>query len=298
MTDERSVVWTWAMRGTLHFIATEDYWWLAPLTAETSLRGAHRRLSQMDVGEDQAAKAVLLIERILASEGPLTRAEIAERLSRRAIPTEGQAAHHLVRLAALEGVACYGPDRNGEPAFVLVRDWLGAGRSVGRDAALAELAARYLAAYGPTAPEDFVTWSGLRAADARQGWRAIARTLVEVRTAGSSLWMLPITEAAPGNRIVRLIPGFDPYLLGWTSRRFAVPERHERAVFPGGGMLRPTLIVDGLASGTWTARRRRDRLAVSVRPFSPLSRAIRTALSAESKDVGAFLETDAEVAME
>jgi hypothetical protein len=42
--EERSVVMTWALRGTLHVISAEDYGWLVPLTVEPRLANAHRRL--------------------------------------------------------------------------------------------------------------------------------------------------------------------------------------------------------------------------------------------------------------
>jgi len=186
--EERSIVRTWAMRGTLHLITAEDYPWLVPLT--TSFTGARRRLTQEGVPADRAAKAVRLIERMLEKEGPLTRAEIVERLTRRGIRTQGQAGAHLVRLAALEGVVCHGPNRDGEPTFVVVRDWLPQERSKGPDVPLGELALRYLAAHAPAGPEDLAAWSGVRLSDARRGWQEIADSLVEVEVQGTALWML------------------------------------------------------------------------------------------------------------
>ncbi|MGH2663588.1 MAG: DNA glycosylase AlkZ-like family protein [Actinomycetota bacterium] len=34
--EDRSIVWTWAMRRTLHFVAAEDLRWLHPLVVEAS----------------------------------------------------------------------------------------------------------------------------------------------------------------------------------------------------------------------------------------------------------------------
>ena len=68
-----------------------------------------------------------------------------------------------------------------EHAFVLVRDWLGAPEPVDRDAALAELARRYLAGHGPAGERDLARWAGLPLRDARAGLSAIAPELERAR---------------------------------------------------------------------------------------------------------------------
>src|SRR5207244_11621557 len=170
---DRSILLTWAMRGTLHLIAAEDHGWLVPLVIEPRVANARRRVKQEGVPGDQAVRAVRLIERMLQRDGPLTRAEIAERLRRHRIRTEGQAIAHLVWLAAAEGVMCYGPDRGSTRCFVLVRDWAGQDRTEPMEpaAALAELAVRYLRAHGPAEPADLASGSGVRLGDARRDCR-------------------------------------------------------------------------------------------------------------------------------
>ena len=171
------------MRGTLHLIVAEDHAWLVPLVIEHRIANAHRRLRQEGVTGEQPSKAVRSIERMLAREGPLLRSEIAERLRRRGIRTEGQAIAHLVWLAAAEGVICYGPDRDGERCFVLVRDWLGPPETkMDPEAALKELAVRYLRSHAPAAPADLAAWSGIAPGDARRAWRGAQDRLVEVPT--------------------------------------------------------------------------------------------------------------------
>src|SRR5439155_8158306 len=159
---ERSIVLCWAMRGTLHLIAADDHAWLVPLVIERRIANAHRRLRQEGMSGDQPEKAGRAIERMLDREGPLARAEIAERLRRHGIRTEGQAIAHLVWLAAAEGTICYGPDHDGERCFVLVRDWLGrAATTVEPESALAELVVRHLRAHAPAEPADLAAWSGI-----------------------------------------------------------------------------------------------------------------------------------------
>jgi hypothetical protein len=53
-------------------------------------------------------------------------------------------------------------------------------------------------------------------------------------------------------------------------------------------VLRATATVDGTAVGTWTARRSRGRLAVTIDPFAPLPARAAKALAAEADDVARF----------
>jgi len=293
--EDRSLVLTWAMRGTLHLVTAEDYGWLRPLVLEPRIANAHRRLRQLGLTGDQPAKAERAVERMLGRDGPLTRQEILVRLRRLGFPTADEAvAYHLVWLAAAEGGACYGPTRGADRCFVLVRDWVGETKPMDRDAALAELAVRYLAAHGPAAPEDLAFWSGIRMGDVRRGWRSIAGRLVEVEAPGAALWTLksPPREAPEG--IVRLLPNFDEYLLGWKDRSFAVGPGRWKEINRGGGWLYPVVLVDGRASGTWKGERGPDSFRVEVRPFGRLSAAVRRQVAAEAESVGAFLGTPAE----
>jgi hypothetical protein len=286
------------MRGTLHLVTAEDLGWLGPLTAASQLDGARRRLAQLGVTGDEPARAVGLIEAALAREGPLTRGAIAALLARRGIRTRGQAAIHLIRLATLEGVACHGPPWEGEPTFVLVRDWIPGAASKGPRDPLAEIAARYLAAHGPATPADLAAWSGLAPGEARRGWEAVAGRLTEVHLRGTRLWMLRSGSAKePPSGVVRLVPAFDPFLLGWKGRDLAVPAAHARKVFPGGGMLRAAVLRDGLAVGTWRTERGRGRTLVDVGPFTRLTPAVRRSLAGEALDVGRFLGTVGELSV-
>jgi hypothetical protein len=282
---DRSIVLTWAMRGTLHLIAAEDYGWLVPLTTEPGLVNAYRRLNQEEVPADQPAKAVRLISRMLEREGPLTRAEIADRLQRKGIRVAGQAIAHLVWLAAAQGVICYGPDQR----FALVADWLGEPKPREHDAALAELAVRYLRSHGPAGPADLAYWSGIRASDATRAWKSIAGRLEEVETARGARWMLRANQNEAPKGVVRLLPAFDEYLLGWKDREVAVSNEHRANINRGGGWLHPVLLVDGRLVATWGTEKESKRLRIDVVPFAPLTPTVKRAVAAEANDIGDYL---------
>lgn len=260
--DAGGLVAGWLLRGTLHLVHRDDYAWLHALCAPRQAAMSRRRLGQEGVTPDDAARAVELIGGAVGEEGPLTRAELGERLAGAGLPTAGQALPHLLLRAALDGVVLHGPLKDGTPAFAAVADWLGEPPAVDRDRALAELGRRYLAAHAPAGPEDLAAWSGLPLGEAR---RALE---------GASV---PEEETeAPG---VRLLPAFDEWLLGWKDRAFALPGELRKQVHPGGGILRPTVTREGLVVGTWRAERKGDRLRIDTDVDVP---------EAEREDVARF----------
>ena len=99
LTADRSVVVSWLNRGTLHLVLAEDYWWLHQLTTPQLATGNARRLAQEGVPPADADRGAGVIERSLAADGPLTRAELRERVAAAGVRTEGQAMVHLLALA-------------------------------------------------------------------------------------------------------------------------------------------------------------------------------------------------------
>ena len=177
---------------------------------------------------------------------------------------------------------------------MLARDWLGEPKPLGREAALTELAVRYLAAHGPAAPADLAFWSGLRVNDAKAAWSLIRDRLVEVESMGSPLWTLRSRVQPAKRELIRLLPAFDEYLMGWKDRRRIAPAEHWAAVNRGGGWVRPVLLFDGRVVATWRAVRNAKGLTVEVSPLAELGPAARRGAESEAEHLAAFLGTPAE----
>jgi Winged helix DNA-binding domain len=276
---DRTLVVGWLMRGTLHLVGRDDYPWLLRLTAPSQEAGSRRRLGEEGVDPDTAERALGVVEKALAERGPLIRQQLGEELAAAGVRTEGQALPHLLRLACLRGIAVLGPVVEDGQAFVLARDWLGADPDEPADL-LAELAVRYLRGHAPATAADLARWAGIGLRDARAGLRVIADRLVELDGGLVDL----AGRAAAGEVPPRLLPAFDPYVLGWQDRGFAVPDAYAKRVFPGGGILRAVATADGRTVGTWTLRAGTPR----VEPFAPLDPHVKTALDAEAADVVRF----------
>jgi hypothetical protein len=246
--------------------------------------------------EGDPSRAVQAVERMLEREGPLTRREVLERLRRRKLGKVDEAvAYHVLFLTAAAGAVCYGPDRGRDRCFVLVRDWLGEPRALDREAALAELAVRYLASHAPAGPEDLAYWSGLRMGDARRAWRGVEDRVTVVRARGTQLWTL---RSAPDEHpvgVVRLLPNFDEYVLGWKDRGFAVTPDRWKAINRGAGWIHPVVLVDGRLVGVWKGMRASGSLRVEVSAFGSLSAAVRRRVVAEAGATAAYEGAAAEV---
>jgi hypothetical protein len=281
LTAERSLLITWLNRGTLHLVSSEDYWWLHPLTTPPLFTASARRLAQEGVPPGDADRAVAVIEASLAADGPLTRAQLAERITAAGVRTEGQAIAHILLLASLRGHIVRGPMSGAQHAYVLVRDWLGAPPGpFDRDIALAELARRYLAGHGPADDRDLAKWAGLPLRDARRGLTAIAGELSQ-RDDGLAGLARRVTAGAPP--APRLLGAFDPLLLGWASRA-PVLGGHQGIVTVN-GLFRPFALVGGKAAATWSL----SGGQLTLTPFAPLAAADEAALMADADDVLRFL---------
>jgi hypothetical protein len=290
-TEERSLQRAWMMRKTIHLIPAEDTGWIVPLFAPTIVRWSRKRLADFGLDRNGQERAMSLLHDAVDADGPLTRPQLRERLESAGFDTAPQFAVHLWLLATLDGSLCLGPDRGGQTCLVRTEDWLGRLDSRPRDESLAELARRYLRAYGPADERDLARWAGL---PLRETGLAFERIAAELEPAGD-LFTLGRAPRAPRSPVVRLLGAFDNYNMGYADRAFAVAAEHVKQMLPGGGIVRPTITVDGRFAGTWASKRSGKRLAVTIEPFAPLEPAIEEAIAAEVADIGRFEDLDATI---
>jgi hypothetical protein len=283
LTRDRSLLITWLNRRTLHLVRSEDYWLLHVLTARPGTEQiCVRNIVAAGGTAADADKAVDVITRALTLDGPLTRLQLRERLVAAGLPTSGNAALHMLTLACLRGWAVRGPMVGSHHAYVLVADWLGPPpRLPERDAALAELARRYLAGHGPASDRDLAKWAGLSLTEVRRGLTAISAELSDRDDGLAELTAYAGEE--PELPAPRLLGAYDPVLHGWVSRD-PILGPHQQIVTVN-GLFRPFALVDGRAAATWAWTSGQ----VALEPLTALSPEAKAALTAEAADVRRFL---------
>ena len=295
-----TIVRSWPMRGTLHFVAPEDLGWMLSLTAARTIQTAAGRHRQLELTEDelQHAREVALTD--LAGGVALSRDELLARFVEAGIPVTGQRGIHIIQRLSLWGVLVYGPLRAGaagkadQQTFVLLDEWVPEPRTLERDEALGEFALRYFTGHGPATVRDFAWWSSLTLTDARAGLAVARDRLDELVSDGTSYFLARDAEAAasgsprPG---VLGLPGFDEYLLGYQDRGAALAPAHFELIVPGkNGLFLPTIVVDGEVVGTWRRTVSAKGVAVAAQPFAPLTRAQGAGFEAAIARYAAFLD--------
>lgn len=286
ITEDRSVVVDWLNRGTIHLVRREDHDWLHALTTPQLATASARRLALRGLTPDVADRGVAALERAL-SGGPLERDDLREPLARALGEVPEDAVTAVLFAASIRGLVVRGPVTGPRSqAFVLRRDWLGEPQPVDRDAALAELARRWLASHWPATDRDLAAWAKLPLRDVRAGLRAIAPELETGEDGQLRPRRRPPVAELPAPR---LLGPFDAVLHGWPDRAWLLGGAAPAEVITNNGIFRATALVGGLTVATWTMPGGRVRL----QPFAPLAEPDRAALDADGVALRAWLGVDA-----
>jgi hypothetical protein len=296
--EDRHLVKTWAMRGTLHLLPADELpTWIAALKLRNQASrwtAAWERYHGITVR--QVHQMTEAISEVLGAE-PMTREELCAAVvdktgdkSLRKALTIGWGAG--LKPAASAGGLCFGPDRLRNVTFVNPKRWLGGRwRQPGAEAAMGQIMARFFDAYGPADATDFAMWFGVPPSEGKRLIRTYAQGLVEVDLEGSKQWLTSrgaegLAAIQPISGHVRLVGGFDAYVFS--------PKSHRQHTWPAGrhdrisrtaGWITPCLLVDGLVGGVWGYTRGPRQVSVEIEPLTSLTSAQRSRAERQAHDL-------------
>jgi len=275
--DAGEVLRLHCLRGTWQLVAPADARWILELVAPRVIAQASKRYAELGLDAATLRKSQGVLARALRGGTELTRDEVADCLASAGISTTGQRLSFLLHRAELESVVCSGARRGKHATYTLFDRRVPAARPFDRSRALAELAKRYFQSRAPATAADFAWWSGLGPDDVREAMHAIhggpsAKTTRLRASAGAVL-----------------LPALDEYLIGYADRTALIAPAFARRLHDGGGILKPTVLINARVRGVWRRTLSRREVLIDVEPFESLAPLERRAVERAAVRYGEFL---------
>jgi hypothetical protein len=300
---DRTLVKTWAMRGTLHLLpAAELPVWHAAL-------GTSRRYLRPALWQKYFGITIEELDRLTEAIGTalegrtLTREELASEVRR----VTGSAAFAeklalsswgtVLKPAAFSGRLCFGPSLGQRVRFTSPGTWLPSSASpIDPQAAAADVTRRFLSAYAPATYHDLARWwSGGGISTARQWIAALGDEVSTVDLDGTPACMLSThlhqLRGLQPPRSVRLLPAFDQYVVAASCHaERLLPADARGRIYRPQGWISPVLLMNGLMQGTWRHQIKGSRLIVVIEPFAKIPAWVRRAAAQEAERLAAYLD--------
>ena len=286
---------TWAMRGALHLLTpAEGGAFLAILSA-----GRAWELPSWQSWFEMTPRRWELLREVARdalTDGPLTRQELGAAVA--VVPELAHLREHfnsswgtILHPLAVQGDLSLGPPRGGRATFQRLDAnprWTGLPHL---DEAGIQVLETYFRAYGPARIDNIRHWLGPVAKKRIVAWlEALSDRLVEVDVDGDPAHVLREDlaglAATRATAAVRLLPGFDQWILGPGTRDGHVTTARRRPqVSRQAGWISPVVLAGGVVAGTWSF----ERDDVNVTWFRESGAAPRATLLAEVDRLASIL---------
>jgi hypothetical protein len=297
----RTLVKTWAMRGTLHLLTADDLplYVAAMRTRKTNFHmPSYQKYHGVKAGE---AEAIMETIPQVLSKRPLTRDQLASEVAKLTGKPHLETVLHsgwgaLLKPAASVGSLCFGPDEGKNVTFVRPDQWLGGWKDIDSNEALQTILRRNIAVFAPATPDDFARWwSGINPGPVKKLFKSLAGEIVEIEVEGEPGWVLAADvaqmAALPERTTVKLLPNFDTYVLAAHHHRpHLVPDgKFMPRIYRPQGWISPVVLVNGMMAGVWEYEQKRSTITVTVELFRPASKEVKAGIEAEATHLSAFM---------
>ncbi|HEV3040872.1 MAG TPA: winged helix DNA-binding domain-containing protein [Candidatus Angelobacter sp.] len=302
----RTLVRTSCMRQTLHLLPAADFSVYIAALKRSRLAAILRGMARFGMtAKDLDELNALVVEELRS--GPKSQRDLAQ-VIRPQVNKKTRAWMErfwsVVRPAVIEGLVCYGPEqtdgKRNDAVFILVDQWLPKQKRVDELTAQQALLRSYLRCYGPATVQDFAFWSGIGMKESREIWNSLSDEMAEVSIEGQSRHILNqdienLTEGNLEDEVVRLLPGFDPYLLAHAKKDHMVNVKYYKRVYRNQGWISPAVLINGKIAGIWSCTKKGKTLSFTAELFENLSRRQRSKIQEEAESLGHFLGGSVEI---
>ena len=289
---EGRILRTHVLRPTWHFVLPADIRWLLTATAPRIQAGNAGRYRRLGLDAETLRRGEQLLAGALRGGKQLTRAELAEVLTKGGIDVQGQRLPHLLMYAELNAVICSGARRGLQQTYALLEERAPDARDLPYDEALAELARRYFTSHGPATAKDFATWASLTLAEVKASIEAAGSVLRREEIDGSAFWSAadePRRTPALRSPTVRLVQGYDEYIMGYTETKRLLARLGTAWQPATPPVFALVVLLDGRVAGFWKRTIQKKAVVVEAALLEPFDAAQTRALEEQAARHAAFL---------
>jgi hypothetical protein len=303
--SDRSLLKTWAMRGTVH--------WL-PANEEPMFRSGLMQLRKWWIDHwwrkekvpDEVRQHLFDVVLEVLKDGPLPRGEIAAR----AVPRVGEWCEPWLTdgwggaytTMCQYGLLVFGPTIGNSPTFARRDTWANFQPIESRPEDAFEMIRRYLRSFGPATVQDATYWIGANLRDVKPFWDAMCEEFVPIETDGKTRYLLgtdidELVEMEEASLPVRLVPAFDPLLLAPRDKGELLDMRFHKRIYGAAAWVYPALLLDGRVVANWTYERKQKHVEIVVHPFTRINKKLLPAIKRDARHLAAAIGRDAQVSI-
>jgi len=288
---DKTIVRTWPMRGTIHFVAAADVRWMLELLAPRVIQRTRSRRAGLGLDENVISASAKVLTSALEGGQQLTRPAIYALLAQANIATADSRGLHIIGQLAHDRLLCFGARAGKQPTFTLLDEWIPATKPLPHAEALATLTLRYFTGHGPATIQDFMWWSGLTTKEAKAGLAAIEGQLEHTRIGEQEYYFAPkLPDTSAKAHDAFLLPPFDEFLVAYRDRSAALDPQYNNLIVPGGnGIFNPIIVIGGRVVGTWKRVFKNDSVVITFSPFKEFSTAQASAIRSAAARYGEFV---------
>jgi len=292
---KRSIVKTYAMRGTIHLIPSEDFYIYNHSLMESRLNSSLKTLAKFGIGKKEIDRFDSIVMKTL-DHSPMIKKElwtsVKPQLDKK-FHTWKDYVWNVFTHCMYSGLICYGEMNGGEVALVRTDQWLPSLKEIDRAEARRLLMKIYLKAFGPATARDFARWTGLNIGESTKILAEIENEITSIewgdRYGGYMLKseMENLEKDFPQD-VVSLLPNFDTYLMGHYDKSIYLHPNKINQVYRIAGWISPVILCNGRVTGTWELVKNSSIKILRIKRFEKLTPFVKEMIRHEAGKLAEF----------
>ncbi len=263
-----NIIRTHLLRPTLHFVSSEDIYWMLELTAPQIRSSMKSRSKELGLTKALLNSSNTIIEKSLSDRKYTTREELKKEFEKAKISTKDNRLSHLLLNAELDGLICSGTIKGNKQSYALLSERVPKKNTLTKEESLAKLANIYFSSHSPATLKDFIWWSGLPAKDAKIALDSVKSNFISESFNSETYW-LPNSFSLPDKNksSAHFLPAYDEFIISYKSRFVAIHPEHNSKAISSNGLFRPVILINEKVKGTWKRSIKNDKVKIEIELF-------------------------------